>query len=1829
MGNAVIYGSYSYSINPSADSVTLTASQIEDVSFYGAGTIRLELWVTTSPWNKSGSNTGWEIATDQMGGSSNGTLGAYQSFYNVSGTVAYQNHPPAGTYYITLGVAEYTGATPGVDNGFVIDSAYTFSNYMVVDSAGNVSNGGSISMPLQLPSVYTTDQTIYTNSSILASSLVASTYDPNNLSITYYGFRDDGGGGGHLLLNGVAQPDNTWINVSAADLPKLSYVAGSSAGSEVVDVEVYDGQWSQYSSATVTTQAPPLPVVIALNQTVTANTSISAASLIAWTYDPNNYAITSYAFRDDGGSGGHLVLNGVVESDNTWITVSAADLSKLSYVAGSSAGSESVDVAVYDGQWSSSDSSLVTTQSRPLPVVYAQNQTISASASIAASSLIWSTYDPNNLQITSYGFRDEGGGGGHLVLNGVVEPDNTWITVSAADLPKLSYVGGSGAGSEFIDVAAYDGQWSSYDSALVTTQAALPVVFANDETVNASAYIHAASFIQSVQDPNNRAISGYAFRDDGSGGGHFILDGVPQLDHNWIIVGASDLSRLIYVGGAGAGAETVDVAAWDGQWSLYESVTATTLASQSNLPTLAASNQAVFQNTSIAASTLIASVSDPNGLPITSYGFRDDGTDGGHLAVNGVAQSAGNWVVVSAANLSTVTYVGGAKAGTEIVGVEVFDGHWSVAEPAFVTTLAALPPSVLVNNRSVTANASIAASSLVASTSDPNNLQITKYEFRDDGTGGGHFALSGAVQSANTWITVSAADLSKLVYVGGSAAGTETVDIGVYDGSLWSATQTATVITQGVQQGQPAVIVASNHSVMENNSFQASALIASVTDPNNNPITDYNFRDDGAGGGYFSLNGVKQAANAWVTISANNLATLVYVGGAVPGTETVDLSAWNGFAWSSVASASVTTTQPANALPVVTAHDQSVGTGAAIQAASLIASVTDPNNLAITQYDFRDEGSGGGHFSLNGVAQASNTWIAVGASDLSKLLYVGGASQGSETVDVAAYDGQWSNYDRATVVTVAPALPVVVASDQTLAANSSLSASAFVASTTDPNNYAITSYQFRDDTNGSGHFVLSGVAQPANTWITVSAGQLSSLSFVAGGSASSENVDVAVYDGHAWSNFATAQVTTNGAKAPNQVLSLLSDTGVRADVTAQLSGNSLGYSGMLKILQDAASGGISASEFGDLKTLVAHFNATNGISVSPYVAYISDKLVNGDAWNSTWTGGAVLATALGNLATGTSAANADELIQKWFLGGDLPSPIFDNSLTASYSVDARPVYDLSGKPSINDINQGDLGDCYLLASLAEVAQCEPDTIKSMITDNGNDTYGVRFYINANPVYVTVNRQLPFLADGHAAGNSSPDLWSSLVEKAYVELNSEPGFLDHTAGNVYDLIDSGWADPITQITGRTVQTFDSAYYSASSWAQLKSIFVNAIQNNQEVDLASYGDAKSAGQQTFVAGHMFSSIGYDSATGEFVVRNPWGSETGQYWATQFEATMADIFNVRGTMFVASAGAAAAPKLGTTGTAVDASAAIASYTAGTLHAPVALSDTVADVQAAIGSLQSLASAGLLSSISLQDTGLPRFSLSSSQVDADSGVLSRINGNYALAVAAKDGGDTVDLSFHSGANDTVTGGSGNDVFYLPRSGTLAVAGGSGRDTVYFAGSKAMYLLGGDTANYGSGSTITLSDATDGQTVNLTNVERVAFSDGADLAFDTQGDAGQAYRLYQAAFNRTPDANGLGYWISTLDNGAALNDVAQGFVGSSEFSNTYGSLDNTGFVSQLYQNVLHRAGEQAGVDYWSGHLTAHDLTRAEVLALFSESPENQSAVIGVISSGMTYVPFG
>ena len=189
---------------------------------------------------------------------------------------------------------------------------------------------------------------------------------------------------------------------------------------------------------------------------------------------------------------------------------------------------------------------------------------------------------------------------------------------------------------------------------------------------------------------------------------------------------------------------------------------------------------------------------------------------------------------------------------------------------------------------------------------------------------------------------------------------------------------------------------------------------------------------------------------------------------------------------------------------------------------------------------------------------------------------------------------------------------------------------------------------------------------------------------------------------------------------------------------------------------------------------------------------------------------------------------------------------------------------------------------------------------------------------------------------------------------------------------------------------------------------------------------------------------------------------------------------------------------------------------------------------------------------------------------------------------------------------------------------GNDTIDGGSGIDTAVYSGAASTHSISIGVTTTLVMDKINNRDGTD----TLANIERLQFTD-TNIALDIGSiqTAGSAYLLYQAAFNRHPDTPGVGYWIAQLDKGANIvTDVAQAFINSPEFKGLYGANPSvSNYVNLLYQNVLHRAGETGGVNYWNGQLNNNIFTRAQVLEYFAASPENVAAVAPDIAQGIQY----
>lgn len=213
----------------------------------------------------------------------------------------------------------------------------------------------------------------------------------------------------------------------------------------------------------------------------------------------------------------------------------------------------------------------------------------------------------------------------------------------------------------------------------------------------------------------------------------------------------------------------------------------------------------------------------------------------------------------------------------------------------------------------------------------------------------------------------------------------------------------------------------------------------------------------------------------------------------------------------------------------------------------------------------------------------------------------------------------------------------------------------------------------------------------------------------------------------------------------------------------------------------------------------------------------------------------------------------------------------------------------------------------------------------------------------------------------------------------------------------------------------------------------------------------------------------------------------------------------------------------------------------------------------------------------------------------------------------------DILALQYLYGTSKGTFGTVNNDIIE-GNSSTSFVNGDVGTDTLTLSGNKNQYDLikYQNSFNIKSSTTDILADG----------VERISFDD-ISLALDIEGITGQAYRIYQAAFDRTPDLEGLGYWISEMDKGMSVEGVSNSFIYSQEFQGLYGTNPtNEAFVTLLYNNVLNRDPDTGGMGYWLNELYVGNLNKAGVLASFSESTENINNVADIIANGIEYVPY-
>lgn len=386
----------------------------------------------------------------------------------------------------------------------------------------------------------------------------------------------------------------------------------------------------------------------------------------------------------------------------------------------------------------------------------------------------------------------------------------------------------------------------------------------------------------------------------------------------------------------------------------------------------------------------------------------------------------------------------------------------------------------------------------------------------------------------------------------------------------------------------------------------------------------------------------------------------------------------------------------------------------------------------------------------------------------------------------------------------------------------------------------------------------------------------------------------------------------------------LKTASVKAKVEALTANDhKINHAGLVQIVDAAvaAAGGanhaIGSDLFSDLQAIAARgqglFTSTDLTGAETgYLSSVFNQLVNGSKANSFYTGGQTQTQSLGNLSADASASTLQKLEAKWLLGKDLPNPTTEgdtanpNAAAATGSYKAFDAQLLNGASAF-DVNQGNAGTCYLLASVAAIAQVRPTALNSVFSPNGTDadglqSWGVRFYDTQGKAHwVTANNQFVVsnpndteaayakIKGVDAQGHPTQELWAPLIEKAYAQANELQIFGRTNQTNAMSSIEGGLAEAVVNVAGGKITTFtDSVITYNDNQILTTSVlpagtsavdaYVHAMNEGKVLFIGSGVTTTDAnGAKLFVPGHAYMAYDADttSSTNTTVkVYNPWG-------------------------------------------------------------------------------------------------------------------------------------------------------------------------------------------------------------------------------------------------------------------------------------------------------------------------------------------------------------------
>lgn len=323
---------------------------------------------------------------------------------------------------------------------------------------------------------------------------------------------------------------------------------------------------------------------------------------------------------------------------------------------------------------------------------------------------------------------------------------------------------------------------------------------------------------------------------------------------------------------------------------------------------------------------------------------------------------------------------------------------------------------------------------------DPDGDEIIEYSFFDanDAANSGYLTLNGVKLAAGMFHTIDAQDLANVRFVAGTVVGEDLIRIRANDGIFNSNTGVALGFT--VRENTTAPIFTTRDMQSVANEFIPVRSFFSGYDPDGWPTVRYKFRDQNAksNSGYFVLDGVRQASNAWFYVKAEDYSKLEYFTGTTQTQENLLGRMFDGEKWSDVARSKFVTT-PNMYRPVVQPLYIAKSSSEEFQISEMF-NVTDRDGNKPKWYEFRDSSlqSNSGFITINGVVQPAATWLRVQADNLVNTTFTTGSVNRLDNISVRVFDGRHVSFVKRAFVAVAtkpvvdPKPPLVFDGDETV-----------------------------------------------------------------------------------------------------------------------------------------------------------------------------------------------------------------------------------------------------------------------------------------------------------------------------------------------------------------------------------------------------------------------------------------------------------------------------------------------------------------------------------------------------------------------------------------------------------------------------------------------------------------------------------------------------------------------------------------------------------------------------------------------------------------------------